>query len=248
MSLNAMYDENPMTDAQYEQAALDIELANDVPDSAVFFHRLQLDGRASPVLLRIWSKYIELAVTQTMAPIARYNTDYALLYRPGNLSQVTTKRDILIDLQTTIKAKPASWPRLIRQQQFVTFMCLFCRKSLLHQLIATKSTRISIFGWFDITSPRTLDVVTEFCKKYVDYATVYHKVSGICTRCYRPCTECSIELPIPNVTLEELESFYLNKLCIRCNVSNISRLDLPKPTSKDLKLFRHKFIHLHKGG
>lgn len=70
-------------------------------------------------------------------------------------------------------------------------------------------------------------------------------VAALCRECYHPCL-CGALLN-PRVSSEELRLYLYDGVCIACGGNSIAKLPLPKPSPRDLKLYRGKLLTLRTG-
>ena len=199
--------------------------------------------------MRLWKIYIEQAIKQELDTLIEpQGPGYAVVTnKPGIPVRVMTRHMALAETIDILEKYPVNWHKMLAQQSMITFMCLFCGFTDGHRLLEpVYIIPRGIFGYFATNVPAVNQVLVDFCRaRHDEIEFRYTPVAGLCNDCVRSCVVCQKLPPMNQITLEELESFYLQHACIACVGGSIATLSLAKPNTRDLKVFRRKLTCLH---
>jgi hypothetical protein len=135
----------------------------------------------------------------------------------------------------------------VANEMWISGSCLFCgsRAQLPIYSVGYRDRAIQMY-MFETSSYDVSIALESFCKTNRLPLNVT-SILGLCRQCHRPCTECGVKMGA-RPSLADLTSYQMDARCSGCNTDNITKLQTPKPNSKELRGYRARFLTLGKVG
>ena len=138
---------------------------------------------------------------------------------------------------------PGRWPT------FTVCVCIRCRDRTSYPMLSVLKLSRPVKPsdlLFDPTFLSTRDGIRAIMQLAPErFSEDEYLIAGLCQECNNPCT-CGIKLT-PSASREDLLSFVSDGVCSQCGGNSLAKLQLPKPSPKELKIYHNKLRDLRKG-